>query len=562
MVKYEDYVLPTWQSLREKGICTSDENSAEVITEKMRYALANPELFAVWPLHWTIPKHQGYWLRLMAENPELELIAPVDHGKTSCAIQIYTLWKLARNKNLRIGLVGYNDSILTGALRNIQYQLENNTDLQLFGLKPDSDQKKWREDLCYIERDDKRIKDPTYVVLGRGSTIENRRLDVAIFDDIINFRDYIKSRNIHNRLQRWYLEQVIPRFRPPAEIKIIGTYQADDDFYEWLAKGEIDEGETINTDLKVVAFSSLVEKGRSFVVYDSENQQPKNEKVALHIDLGRLYTEPAYKDNLESLWPESWPSDKLVDRLHRIGKRAAARKYLGLKVSDTGSYFSINEVFTCKDPELTISEGTQKLPVGMRIFFGLDPSTGDGASWCSLFVLGVKDDEHYLLKFYRGKYRFPEIKALLYDKFFIWHPERITVENNACQGWLRQDMSSEPKYALLPIEAHYTGNKKWDPDEGVPYLSTLLQNRKMHIPDKMIADKVEVEPFIEELRYFPTGQSSDVLMSWYLAEIGYMIQKDVKSFSYENPFSGRHNRRRMPRLSTGGSLGVSIAAIQ
>lgn len=544
MVSYSQYELLTWDKIYSSGKLDARDDTVEGLAEKMKWALANPELFACWPLNYNLPKHQGYWLRLMMENPSLLLISCVDHGKTTSAVNIFTLWKLARNRNLRIALIGYNDDVLLGALRNIQYQIENNENLHLFGLRPDTGQKKWQEDRCYIERDDTKLKDPTYIVLGRGSTIENRRVDLAICDDLINLRDYIKSRKIHNRLQTWYLEQLVPRFRT-TEIKMIGSYQADDDFYTWLETGEIEEGEKVATETRIVAFSSLVERGCEFMVRDSD--QPVIDSKP-YIDLSRVFNDEKYPLELEALWPEEWPVNKLIARLKTIGRRAAGRKYLALKVADTGYYFKIADVNLCKNESLSVHESPEKLPAGMRVFMGLDPSTGEGNAWTCLFVLGITEIAHYLLKYYRARLRYPEIRDLVWEKNQLWHPEIIAVENNACQIWLMQDLDSQAKYKLLPIASLYTGVKKWEPEEGLPYLTTLMQNRLMNLPWATSKDRYEMEAYIDELRYFPSGKSSDIIMAWYLSERAALMKKDVKTESYASPFSFRERRRSIQRL--------------
>lgn len=871
MIDYNSYVLPQWDDIIQRGLLPAPGHKT-YNEERIKWALANPELFAQWPLGKTIPRHQGYWLRLMKDYPEIALMSPVDHGKSFVTGFIYTLWEIARNLNTRIALIGYNDDVLCGVLRNMQHAIEYNDQLHLFGIRKDTDQKRWTENLFYIDRPDKSIKDATCIVLGRGSVIENRRIDVACFpgyteiellngskrideiqigdivrthtgkfqkvtqimkrtwygttvtiktrlaeitctpehpflidgawkkakdinlfdnlyrpenpgeqkhfitsfkatyhncktvtpirmgpafgkflgyycaegcvknknniaftfnktekdyqnfvidfgrkhfgepnidehketattiifhssavakkfgeicgvgahhkkipdvlfrtddmtkasfilallegdgsfdksdyctfgvvskelteglqkllaslsiststiresistsdwsigstcyslgikqsnirklrsvaseahgyevlsieaskpnttardfsvynmevendnsyiangfavhnciDDIINWKDYIKGMRIHNNLCNWFLEQVVPRFRT-TKIKIIGSPQADMDFYEWLRTGEF-EGEKIASDMKVVAFSSLVEKEQRFDIYDNERDSDDN--PPLHLDITKVFDDnKEYIDTLESLWPEAWPVKKLIPRLKRVGKRAACKKYLMIRMSDVGNMFSTKSVEQCKSKEYTLPILPDKVPNGTEVFFGLDPSTGDGSSDCSLFILGLKDGLHYPIDIIAGKYKFPEIKDILWKSYLLWKPVKILVENNACQKWLLQDLANEVKYSVMPIEGHYTGSRKWDPMEGVPYIGALLDNKKIVIPDVTEHDKEKMKDFIYELRVFPAGKKTDIVMSLYLAECAILLKETFQPISFASPFNQR-----------------------
>jgi hypothetical protein len=371
-------------------------------------------------------------------------------------------------------------------------------------------------------------------------------------DDIVNFKDYVKGMKTHKKICNWFLEQVIPRFRT-TRIKIIGSPQAEDDFYEWLKVGEF-EGEKLVSDMRIVEFSSIVEKGKNFDVYDNErdvdetNGTIKDQEV--HVEVNRIWAEDKdYINTLDVLWPEDWPVNRLVPRLKKIGKRAACKKYLMIRMNNLGNMFNINSIKDCKSSTWSMPIMPDLLPAGMKVFFGFDPSSGDGSSDGCLVVLGVKDTIHYIIDITSGKFTLPQIKELLYKNYMLWKPNIIKVENNSCQKWLQQDLADEIKYSLLPIEGHYTGIRKWDPMEGVPYIGALLDNKKLVIPFANDHDREKVKDLIYELRVFPTGKKTDIVMALYLAETGILHGDNFEAKSYPNPFNRRMIRAQQFSLN-------------
>jgi len=252
-------ISPTWEELEEQGKIQS-------IEDKVRYALQFPDLFFVWPLGYDYAEHQAVWLNLAERNKYLLLIAPNDHGKTVTLSIGYALYRMARDKNIRIGLIGSTEDLPKICMREIQDQIERNEDLKYFGLMKPKRTKKWSDTEIIIERPGYRgLKDATVVALGYRGALASRRMDLALLDDVISMKDYQTGTDlIPDRIKTWLTQTLWTRLGDTGEIKMIGTFQSHADLYNYIWNGENRDGKKMNTVFKAWRFRSLIKEGEQF----------------------------------------------------------------------------------------------------------------------------------------------------------------------------------------------------------------------------------------------------------------------------------------------------------
>ena len=266
MIKPEIKIVPTWKDLEESG-------KIRGIEDKVNYAIRYPELFHVWPLGYNYNWHQSVWLRLAETNQYLLLIAPNDHGKSLTMSISYAIYRIVRNRNIRIALVGRVEDLAKLAIVEIQEQMERNEDLDYVAraiydapLKPEKP-KKWSDLEFTVSRPGyKGLKDSTVVAVGYRGSLANRRVDLALLDDVIDIKDYETGTNlVPERIKRWLTQTLWTRLGSAGEIKIIGTLQSHGDLYNYILTGENEAGTKLNDVFCCSRWRSLAKKDERFI---------------------------------------------------------------------------------------------------------------------------------------------------------------------------------------------------------------------------------------------------------------------------------------------------------
>lgn len=206
--------------------------------EKAGYALVHPDYFMqrYFP-NFDDPWHQLEWLKLAKAYPKLLLVAPCDHGKTTTMAEVYPIYSICRNRDVRIAIISNEESQTEGSLRRITEELETNEALiRDYGLFKPPRAQKWTDLEIIIAGRTRGIRDATVLGKGLGGQLQNRRIDIAILDDVISEKEYPLDGTLlqHRRVVNWFREVFLTRLSPGAQIKIIGTYQHYADLYHWV----------------------------------------------------------------------------------------------------------------------------------------------------------------------------------------------------------------------------------------------------------------------------------------------------------------------------------------
>jgi len=155
---------------------------------------------------------------------------------------------------------------------------------------------------------------------------------------------------------------------------------------------------------------------------------------------------------------------------------------------------------------------TYKLPSleELDIYQGWDLaiSTKETADYTVCTTIGVsKEKQIYVLDWYRDHIDFPSQVRMVEKLALKWDPLHIGIESNAYQKALPQQLLEN---TMLPIkEVNRTKDKVTRISSGFIH----FENGKVLLPEK----HYELEHFINEYVYFPTGRHDDMLDSMELA---------------------------------------------
>ena len=227
--------------------------------------------------------------------------------------------------------------------------------------------------------------------------------------------------------------------------------------------------------------------------------------------------------NFESPWPGVIDEKIFKKALQVDGLRGYNRAYRGIALSDDETWINPLAIKSAIDWELkpydvqVIGENTK--------FTGVDLGHREGENACpSVIFTGVRTPV--------GK-RIPvDIKILKHSsvleiaKTIIrvnddFSPSLIMVENNGAQKYLTDIIVSLAPRSI-PIEGHFTGTQKLDPNTGVPSLLAEIETGRWVVPLGAGGEHIENIcecPFciwLRELRDYPLAKTDTVMACWLM----------------------------------------------
>lgn len=208
---------------------------------------------------------------------------PRDHGKTT-QVCLRILWELGRNPGLRVKLVCATDSLAIERGRFLRDAIAGNPWVRAAfpNLKPSVP---WAAEAFAVERPSATIG-PTVAAFGIGAGSTGSRADLLVCDDIADVR------SLHSKADR---DRVTADFTN----NLMNLLEPDGRFWGLCTPWHADD---VNARLK------------------------RNPAYALF--------RRAVTANLDPVWPQKWPRDRLAARLAEIGSASFARGYRLLPVDE------------------------------------------------------------------------------------------------------------------------------------------------------------------------------------------------------------------------------------
>ncbi|HSG28834.1 MAG TPA: hypothetical protein VLA34_10165, partial [Candidatus Krumholzibacterium sp.] len=247
---------------------SGDKKSKRVVSEDDLISVARSDLvsFSRWPLgysdQYTLWKCQVEWQEKAQEAYEAKLkdplngrhlclLAPSEHGKTYGLDIPFILWALARNRNLRIGIVGSKDDLSANIGHGIDRIFKDKKTaepLEKFGLYPGYP---WNAYEKFLQRDDSKLIHPSLFFVGPDNELQGVRFDIIFLSDFCTFKNQ-RTPEARAKLLDWLDHTLFPRLEPWGFVMAEGHHVDPDDIYT--------EFEERSDEWKVLKYRAILEE--------------------------------------------------------------------------------------------------------------------------------------------------------------------------------------------------------------------------------------------------------------------------------------------------------------
>ncbi len=417
-------------------------------------------------------------------HDRISILAPRGHAKSTWLSIIYPVWKIVRNRDIKIIIVSDTGEQAEMFLGEIRHELEANERLLAdFGaFRPEAANRNWKASSITVERPSP-AKEPTVYACGTGTRIVGRRADLVIVDDPLNDEN---TENERQRLKtlRWFRKTLTPILNPKTgRMVVIGTRKHPDDLHRVLGS---------NPRYIQYVFRSM--------------------------------------DGDVVLWKERWPRARLLREKEEIGSLVFAQEYQNDPVSEETAFFRREWVEHCWDHGAVLGA---RAPKGMPVFTGWDlalvADKARAAERDSDYTAGITialgdDGTRHVLDIFRERGLTPaQVLESIQSRAAQFQPALITLETTLFQSLYEDRLISETD---LPVAGHATGKEKMDVFTGVPSLSVLFENRKYRLPRGDEHSAALCDALTNELVGLGIERHDDLVMALWIAECGIRRQRE------------------------------------
>ena len=488
--------------------------TAAVCCAATRRALAKHSIifYAWYYLGIKLALHQEVWAHVVTYSKRVVMLAPRDHGKTEIVSKIYPLWRICRDRNIRIVMLTKTQELATRNSMLIRAELERNPKLiadygAFYHVKESF---VWQQSKWVVVRS-KAQKDPTFTAVGVDSAATGNRCDLLIGDDVID-EDSVTTPEKIQKIIRLIKGTYFPLVGRAGQIAMIGTRKNFNDLYGHL--------------LKERGWRNLVQKGvlrmpAEWHIEDldepwiDEDGYERYERVVID-----------GSDRGVVLWPEQRPIEWLLEQRMIMGTPIWEREIQNNPVDEESALFPMKFLQQCKDETLTYHIG--KIPPRVRkryeiIMDGCDPALvttkkeaeRKDSDFMSMWSVGVtrKGDRHLLAADIERGLSPDEVQTRIGVFYRRTDPFRISIESNSF-GILHID--NLIKNTDMRIMKHVTGLNKRDAYEGVGHMSPLFERMKVGLPYMTDRDKEITDALIEQLHAFGADIHDDQVMALWI----------------------------------------------
>ncbi len=390
---------------------------------------------------------------------------PRDHGK-SVQICLRILWELGHDPSLRVKIVCASDAMAIERCRFLRDAIAYNPRLRLIfpDLKP---AQPWGATRFTIQRP-ANVIGPSVAALGVGSVATGTRADLLVCDDIVDVKS-LRSRADRERVKSYFHENLMNLLEPTGR------------FWGLFTPWHVDD---LNSNLK------------------------RNPAYALF--------RRAVGDNLEPVWAEKWPSERLEERRREIGTLSFARAYRLVCVPEEDVPIRGEWVRFWNEPADTRRLTPLGSPAYEQVVLAVDPavSTASTADRTALVTLGrAANNEIHCLEAVARRVSAPELMALIDDADRRWQPEMILFESNAAFAGIRDLLVKQARFGPKIKSVVQTKDKM----SRVHALSVPVENGTFRLRGEGERETASgrvhrsQQDLFDEMTAFPFGEHDDLL---------------------------------------------------
>jgi len=432
------------------------------------------------------------WDAHIRKNDRAMIIAPREHGKTEqCAIG-RAIWELGRRPNLRIKIVCQDDGTAIKRLSAVKLHILSNPLVRdVFpDLRPSALVDNWAKQSITVNRQGQ-DKDPSVEALGVLSTGTGGRVDLFIFDDVVDFRNAIAQ----------------PALRP----LVIETFRN-----VWM--------------------NLMAKDSRAIYIATPWHQDDLTANLEQGGEWSVLKT--PIDEDFTSIWEEQWSTERLKRRLAEIKNRAFNRGFRLIAQTDEDKMFPAFD--ECINPAYSLRD----IPGEWKRIAGVDlghskrklrqrkgNAEGRTKPRSVVFVIAIDPDTNYRwpCEIRMGHWSGPETAEHILE-VNEWHdPDLWCVENNAYQDtlgdWVKEKIDKDPRWKGTVIRWHAftTGRNKADEQVGLPALAAEFDSGAWVIAsDGGSVDQMgrNWAVWAHEMKNYGITELSDSVMACWFAKEG------------------------------------------
>ena len=300
-----------------------------------------------------------------------------------------------------------------------------------------------------------------YFAAGVGGAITGRGADLLIIDDPHSEQDALSPSALESAYE-WYTSGPRQRLQPGGSIVVVMTRWSTLDLTEKLIRRM---GEA-------------------------------------HADQWEVVELPAILDSGEPLWPEFWKLEELEAVKASLPIAKWNSQYMQNPTSEEGAIIK-REWWRVWDKDHP--------PEPSYVLQSYDTafSKKETADYSAITTWGVfrpnsdAPESIFLLDAKRGRWDFPELKAIANEEYHYWQPDAVLIESQASGTPLTHEL----RMAGIPV-VNYRPTRGKDKTTRVHSVAPVFESGLVWAPDTIFAEEV-----IEECAAFPYGENDDFVDS-------------------------------------------------
>ena len=300
-----------------------------------------------------------------------------------------------------------------------------------------------------------------YFAAGVGGAITGRGADLLIIDDPHSEQDALSPSALESAYE-WYTSGPRQRLQPGGSIVVVMTRWSTLDLTEKLIRRM---GEA-------------------------------------HADQWEVVELPAILDSGEPLWPEFWKLEELEAVKASLPIAKWNSQYMQNPTSEEGAIIK---------REWWRVWGKDHPPEPSYVLQSYDTafSKKETADYSAITTWGVfrpnsdAPETIFLLDAKRGRWDFPELKAIANEEYHYWQPDAVLIESQASGTPLTHEL----RMAGIPV-VNYRPTRGKDKTTRVHSVAPVFESGLVWAPDTIFAEEV-----IEECAAFPYGENDDFVDS-------------------------------------------------
>ena len=472
------------------------------------------------------------------------LLAPRGAAKTKL-LQAYVEWKLGRAslgldgfgrnwaRDFRVGWISASASKAYGVSNAIRETIEFNPIYQAMFPKVKKHKDKWSEGEWKVRGNP--TKDSNFIAAGRGGAILGSRFHLIIPDDIAGederSSDLATATKPRRDLLFWMENTMMKCLVPRGRIIMAATRWYEGDPPEWA----MEQGWHV---LLIQALTDCDGSCENDVDFLSSDEAPSGAGLGASSCPGE-----------HSYWEAREPAAKLIaDR--KKNPRSFALQMQNEIVPSVGVYFR-REWFSNRFDRVPVSHEVRAVVATWDT-----AGTETGRSYTAGLVVAImKDWRYFILRLYRAKLQYPEVRELIREVANIWKVSMTLIEAKSTGQSVLQELSRHRKYDDPDADGVYGDvvgalppGQRGGPTKDLEYVDQItvpVSEGRVWLPATELIEAQRIDDwrdiFLKELIQYPDGQNDDIVMA--LQQLIYRAERN------RNEFEQMERERLIPQLT-------------